>query len=56
MWAERILHSAMAEQALARGLTDAAELAELSEAWRGWTRRDDGWFAVLHREILASVT
>ena len=56
MWADRILHSAMVEQALARGLTDPAELADLSQAWRAWSRQDDGWFVILHGEILARVT
>jgi SAM-dependent methyltransferase len=55
MWADRIVHSALAEQALARALTDPQELAEMSEAWREWSSQDDGWFAILHGEILAQV-
>ncbi len=53
LWADRILDSAMAEQALATGLATPAELAEISAAWRAWAAQDDGWFAVLHGEVLA---
>ena len=56
LWAERVTQSALAEQALARGLATRAELAELAEAWRHWARHDEGWFAVLHGEILCAVT
>ncbi|WDZ87652.1 class I SAM-dependent methyltransferase [Micromonospora cathayae] len=52
MWAERILHSAMAGQVLTAGLATPADLARLSDGWREWAAADDGWFAVLHGEIL----
>ncbi|MDP9398910.1 MAG: methyltransferase domain-containing protein [Actinomycetota bacterium] len=56
LWAERVTSSALAEQALARGLATRDELADLAEGWRHWARQDDGWFAVLNGEILARVT
>ncbi len=53
LWADRIELSSFAEQALAYGLSDRAELADLAAAWRAWAEQPDGYFAVLHGEILA---
>lgn len=53
LWADRITGSRFGEQALERGLATQAELADLAEAWRGWAALDDGWFAVMHGEIVA---
>ncbi|MGQ0847087.1 MAG: class I SAM-dependent methyltransferase [Sporichthyaceae bacterium] len=53
MWAERILTSAIAEQALAAGHATQADLQEISDAWREWTAASDGWVTLLHGEILA---
>ena len=53
LWAERIVHSALGQQAVSYGLADAAELAELAAAWRRWSASPDGFFAVLHGEVLA---
>lgn len=55
MWAQRITDSALADQAVSRGLATQGELADLAEAWLSWSHRDDGWFAVLHGEILAQI-
>jgi ubiquinone/menaquinone biosynthesis C-methylase UbiE len=51
-WSERVLKSALAEQAIARGLATAADLERLAEGWREWGAAGDGWFGVLHAEIL----
>jgi hypothetical protein len=53
LWADRVRLSSFADQALGYGLSDAAELAAISDAWRSWATQPDGWFAVLHGEILA---
>jgi SAM-dependent methyltransferase len=53
LWAERVRSSAFAGQAVAYGLSDEAELATLADAWRAWAGAEDGWFAVLHGEVLA---
>lgn len=53
LWADRIVDSALAGQAVDGGHTDAAELREISAAWRAWAAHPDGWFSVLHGEILA---
>jgi SAM-dependent methyltransferase len=53
LWAERVVGSAMADQAKSRGLASAEDLARLAEGWRRWASAPDAWFAVLHAEILA---
>ncbi|NUW38934.1 methyltransferase domain-containing protein [Nonomuraea rhodomycinica] len=52
MWAERVLGSAMAEQALATGAATRDDLVRMADAWREWAADGDGWLAVLHGEIL----
>lgn len=53
LWADRVEKSAFADQALAYGYTDRDELAAVAAAWRRWADQPDGWYAVLHGEILA---
>jgi ubiquinone/menaquinone biosynthesis C-methylase UbiE len=53
LWADRVLHSSFGEQALDYGLSDEAELAAISAAWRRWAARPDGFYALLHGEVLA---
>lgn len=52
LWAERITSSAFAGQAVDQGLATREGLAEIAEGWRHWAVQDDGWFAVLHGEVL----
>ncbi|HEY0815931.1 MAG TPA: methyltransferase domain-containing protein [Pseudonocardia sp.] len=52
MWAERILTSSLTRQAVAGGHADEAELRDISSAWREWAACADGWFAIVHGEIL----
>lgn len=53
LWADRVRHSSLAEQAVAYGLSDAAELERIAAAWQRWAAQQDGFFAVLHGEVLA---
>ncbi|MDM7856592.1 methyltransferase domain-containing protein [Cellulomonas alba] len=53
LWAERAVASNFAQQAIQYGLADEVGLEELAEAWRAWGAQPDGWFAVLHGEVLA---
>ena len=54
MWAERVVGSGIAEQALERGLANADDLERLAQGWRRWAGSADAWFAVLHGELLCS--
>jgi len=54
LWADRITQSAIATQAVEIGAATEAELQEMADAWRGWAAHPDGWFALLHGEILAT--
>jgi SAM-dependent methyltransferase len=51
-WAQRISGSALADQVLARGFSDRPELEDLAEAWRAWAADPDGWFCVVHGQIV----
>ena len=51
MWAERILQSALTQQLLTAGHPEA-DLRRISAGWRTWADQPDGWFAILHGEIL----
>lgn len=55
LWAERILSSLLAEQAVERGIATADELAEMAAGWRRWAAAPDGWFSVTHGEVIARV-
>ncbi|ROO84924.1 methyltransferase family protein [Actinocorallia herbida] len=52
MWRDRVVESAMADQALAAGYADRAGLERLSRAWQAFADHPDGWFTVPHGEIL----
>ncbi len=53
LWADRVLHSALADQAQELGLATATDLDRMAEAFHRWAAADDGWFVVLHGEVLA---
>lgn len=53
LWADRVLHSDFAGLVLENELTDRAELEAIADAWHQWSVQDDGWFVVVHGEILA---
>ncbi|RJQ79732.1 SAM-dependent methyltransferase [Pseudonocardiaceae bacterium YIM PH 21723] len=53
MWADRILDSAIARQAVDYGYATPEDLARIGQAWRDWITAPDGWFAILHGELLA---
>ncbi|MGP2442626.1 methyltransferase domain-containing protein [Streptomyces sp. JW3] len=52
LWADRTVESAYAERATEGGHASAEELRAVSAAWRNWGERPEGWFGVLHGEIL----
>jgi ubiquinone/menaquinone biosynthesis C-methylase UbiE len=51
-WARRVEESDLAVQAATTGLADRAELADIAAAWRSWAVDPDGWFCVVHGEIV----
>jgi ubiquinone/menaquinone biosynthesis C-methylase UbiE len=53
LWAERTEKSSTAATALAEGFATPADLAAIADGWRRWAADPDGWFAVLHGELLA---
>ena len=55
LWADRCTQSNFAKQALGHRLMDDVGLEHLADAWRDWAAAEDGWFAILHGEVLARV-
>ena len=54
LWAERMTASAIARQAIRDGRATQVDLNEMADAWRTWAAAEDGWFAVLHGEIVCT--
>jgi SAM-dependent methyltransferase len=52
MWADRIVGSSIAEQALSVGAATDADLQRIRAGWLEWAGSPDGWFMVPHGEIL----
>ncbi|TAK68910.1 MAG: SAM-dependent methyltransferase [Actinomycetota bacterium] len=52
VWQARILQSAMATQVVTSGMATQDDLERISAGWRRWAEAPDGWFSVLHGEIL----
>ena len=55
LWADRCIASDFAVQAMDHRLADEVGLELLADAWREWGTSPDGWFSVLHGEVLARV-
>jgi SAM-dependent methyltransferase len=55
LWADRMTESALGARAVELGLADGDALRQMAAAWRRWAARPDGWFAVLHGEILCRI-
>lgn len=53
LWADRSTGSSFAIQALEQGWCDRVEQERIAAAWRSWAEAGDGWFAVVHGEVLA---
>jgi hypothetical protein len=54
LWADRMTSSAIARQALSEGRATNERLLAIADAWRAWAAADDGWFAMLHGEIICT--
>ncbi len=53
LWADRMTESAISHQAEREAFATLAELAAIAAGWRRWAEHPDGWFTVLHGEVLA---
>lgn len=53
MWADRVLQSAFAGDALGKGLATQQELELISRAWSGWAADANGFMAMPHGELIA---
>jgi SAM-dependent methyltransferase len=53
--ADRIVDSDIAHHALTASLATEDDLRRMAAAWRTWAEAPDGWFAVLHGEVLCRV-
>lgn len=53
VWADRVVHSAFARNAIAQEAATETELAELAREWTAWGEQQDAWFVVLHSEVRA---
>jgi hypothetical protein len=52
LWADRITGSALAAQLREQGLAGDDQLDAIAAAWRRWAAAPDGWFTVLHGEVV----
>ncbi|WEV28628.1 methyltransferase domain-containing protein [Streptomyces sp. 71268] len=55
LWADRTLVPAYRERVVAGGHATEEELLAAADAWRTWGAAADGWFAVLHGQLLCRV-
>lgn len=53
MWAVRVIDSDFARHAVDHGLSTRAELQEISDAFRRWSRQPSGFWAYLCGEVIA---
>lgn len=56
LWAERILNSGIASQLLESGRASRRDLERISDGWREWASHPDGWYSVLHGELICHVS
>ncbi len=56
LWADRVTSSALGRQAVELGISDRVELEQIAAGWRAWAGAADGWFTVVHGEVLARVS
>jgi SAM-dependent methyltransferase len=52
LWADRLTSTALARQLVDEGRATTRELVAVAAAWRAWAEHPDGWFSVLHGEVV----
>jgi len=55
LWADRILSSSFAKNALGSRVATIEELNSASLAWKEWMKEEDAWFNMVHGEIICRV-
>ncbi|EIW87087.1 methyltransferase-UbiE family [Coniophora puteana RWD-64-598 SS2] len=55
IWQERLLQSEFRTTAISKGHATQEKVEELAKAWKEWSSAEDGWFVLLHGEILCRV-
>ncbi|KZT09718.1 S-adenosyl-L-methionine-dependent methyltransferase [Laetiporus sulphureus 93-53] len=55
LWADRVLKSSFATYALEAGFATQEELEKIAQAYREWAAHEDGWFGMMHGEVLCRV-
>ena len=55
LWADRVLDSALAAQAVEYGLSSEVELSQISQAWRLWIDQPGAFFGVPNVELIITV-
>lgn len=55
LWADRTSKSSYAQSAIEKGFATEDDLNRIAQAWQQWGREEDGWFGMLHGEILCHV-
>lgn len=52
LWAQRCTESNFAVQAKESALADDVALEQLAQGWQDWAESADGWFTIVHGEVL----
>ncbi|KZP34148.1 UbiE family methyltransferase [Athelia psychrophila] len=55
MWADRTVSSKYADGAVKSGHATKEDLESAAQMWRRWGECEDGWFAMLHGEVICRV-
>jgi len=55
LWADRTVQSEFKNKAIASGFATEKDLEEIAETWREMEKKEDGWFAVIHGQIICHV-
>ena len=57
MWADRVSHSqGWGDRAMEQGLVqNLEELEDIGRGWREWVSKEDGWYGMMHGEIICLV-
>ncbi|KAL6308016.1 UbiE family methyltransferase [Sparassis latifolia] len=55
LWADRVVASEFARTAIEKGFATKEDLERYAQVWRDWIAEEDGWFAYIQGEILATV-